>query len=75
MDSTLLYKSEAEKQQHLSAVSMLAHEVGFAETAVRQIYEDELRELQKHARVKNFLSILVYRKVKKEIAEHGVSPR
>ena len=74
MDSTVLYKSEAEKQQHLSAISMLAHEVGFAEAAVRQIYEDELRELQKHAQVKNFLSIFVCRKVKRKLVEYGVSP-
>jgi hypothetical protein len=74
VDSTLLYKSEAEKQQHLSVVSMLAHELGFAEASVRQIYEDELQALQKHARVRTFLSVFVSRNVKKKIAEHGVSP-
>ena len=74
VDSTLLYESEAEEQQHLSVVSMLAKELGLAEASVRQIYEDELQVLQKHARIKTFLSIFVSRNVKKKIVEHGISP-
>ena len=74
MDSTLLYESEVEKQQHLSVVSMLANELGLTEASVKQIYEEELQTLQKHARVKTFLSIFVCRNVKKKIAEHGVLP-
>ena len=64
---TMLYRTEAEKRQHSSAIDMLAHDLGIAEDSIRPFYENELKELQEHAQVRTFLSILVSRRVKEKI--------
>lgn len=66
MAATSLYKTEKEKQRHLSTISMLAHDLGVTEDSMRQIYEDELSALQENARVRIFLSVLVSRKIKEK---------
>ena len=64
---TMLYRTEAEKRQHSSAIDMLAGDLGIAEDSIRPFYENELRELQEHAQIRTFLSILVSRRVKEKI--------
>ncbi len=64
---TILYRTEAEKRQHSSAIDMLANDLGIAEDSIRPFYENELRELQEHAQIRTFLSILVSRRVKEKI--------
>ena len=64
---TILYRTEAEKRQHSSAIDILAGDLGIAEDSVRPFYENELMALQEHARIRTFLSILVSRRVKEKI--------
>ena len=66
MVAALLYETEAEKQQHLSAICMLARDLGVAEDFIEPLYENELRGLKEHARIRNFLSILVIRRIKEK---------
>ena len=64
----LLYETETEKRQHLSAICMLARDLGVAEDSIRPLYENELRGLKEHApRIKTFLSIFVSRHIKEKI--------
>jgi hypothetical protein len=71
MTATVLYETEFEKRQHLSAIHNLATNFGVPEDSVRRLYEHELLSLKAHARVKDFLSILVLRKMKEKC--HGGS--
>ena len=64
---TILYRTEAEKRQHSSAIDILARDLGIDEDSIRPFYENELRELQEHAQIRTFLSILVSRRVKEKI--------
>ncbi len=73
---TVLYRTEAEKRQHSSAINMLASDLGIAEDSIRPFYENELGALQEHAQIRTFLSILVSRKIKgkfKLISEDALS--
>ena len=63
----LLYETEAEKEQHLSAIDMLARDLRIAEDPIRHLYENELRALKEHARIWNFLSIFVSRRIKENL--------
>ena len=68
MVAALLYENEVEKRQHLSAICMLAHDLGVTEDSIRPLYENELRGLKKHApRIKTFLSIFVSRHIKEKV--------
>lgn len=66
----LLYDNEAEKRQHLSAICMLSRDLGVAEDSIRPLYENELRGLKEHARIKTFLSIFACRHIKEKINKH-----
>jgi hypothetical protein len=46
---------------------MLARDLGVAEDSIRPFYENELRALQEHARIRTFLSIFVSRRIKEKI--------
>ena len=63
----ILYRTEAEKRQHSSAIDMLARDLGIAKDSIRPFYENELGALQEHARIRTFLSILVSRRIKKKL--------
>lgn len=62
--SVLLYKNGIEKRSHLNAVKMLAGDFNISEEEITNIYEIELEKLNKEARIKDFLSVLVIRRVK-----------
>ena len=64
---TILYRTEAEKRQHSSAIDILARDLGIDEDSIRPFYENELRALQEQARIRTFLSILVSRRIKEKI--------
>ncbi|MEA3386495.1 MAG: hypothetical protein U9Q89_08660 [Thermodesulfobacteriota bacterium] len=68
----LLYETETEKRQHLSAIHMLSHDLEVAEDSIRPLYENELRGLKEHApRIKTFLSIFVSRHIKEKINKYA----
>ena len=64
---TILYRTETEKRQHSSAIDILSRELEIDENSIKPFYENELRELQEHAQIRTFLSILVSRRVKEKI--------
>lgn len=67
MDIAFLYDDETEKKQHINAIQMLAKDLMIPIDIVRQLYEVELGELRQSAKVKDFLTVIVIRKVKEMI--------
>ena len=61
---TGLYDNDEECIRHRSAIRALAHESGAPENDVARIYEQELARLKRRALVKDFLPVLVGRKVR-----------
>jgi hypothetical protein len=66
-----LYEDEKEERQHVAAIQILIKDEGSSEEEIRRLYEGVLEELKKEARVKNFLTILVSRKVKDLLHARG----
>lgn len=64
MDKTALYGNEKEKKQHLHNIESIAHDTGIPYDDVALLYEVALDKTRKGARVKDYLPILVPRKVK-----------
>jgi hypothetical protein len=58
-----LYDNETERRLHLNAVEMIALRAGASVEDVEKVYEIVLRRFKKLARVKDFLPILVSRRV------------
>ena len=65
----VLSGEDNEKKIHLNSIEILARELHKATGDVGMIYTRVLDDLQKHARVKIFLHILVSKKVK-ELVGH-----
>lgn len=61
--SNNLYDDENERKLHLNAVETLALRIGASVEDVRRLYEIVLERFKREARVKDFLSILVSRRV------------
>lgn len=64
MSSAILYENEKEEKLHLNAIRSIARETGFPEADVGLVYERALEKLKEHAKIKDFLPVLVKRKVK-----------
>ena len=64
MTVIVLYEDENEKRQHIAAIQILVRDERSSEEEIRCLYEGVLQELKKGAKVKNFLTVLVSRKVK-----------
>lgn len=64
MSSTILYENEKEEKLHLKAIRSIAKETGFPEEDVGSVYETMLEKLREHAKIKDFLPVLVKREVK-----------
>ncbi len=69
--TTILYDTEFERRQHLSAIHYLATDLGMREDFLRQLYENELMSLKEHARIKDFLSVLVIKRMKEQCNVHS----
>lgn len=72
MNSTLLYENEAEEKLHRNSIQTLARETSIPEEALISLYESVFERLKSHARIKDFLPILVSREVK-EILLHKIN--
>lgn len=64
MDYIALYGSEWEQRLHERAIESLSREVGRPAPEIRTVYEPLLGRLRAEARIKDYLVILVSRKVK-----------
>lgn len=58
-----LYEDDNERKLHLNAVEMIALRVGASVEDVERVYKIVLRRFKKKAKVKDFLPILVSRRV------------
>ena len=72
MNSTFLYEDKIEEQLHRNIIQSLARETGIPAEAVIPLYESVFERLKSHARIKDFLPILVSREVK-DILLHRVN--
>ncbi len=70
MTGIQLYEDEAEKIQHIHAIQMLVKDLKSSEEEISTLYEVELEKLKLHARVKDFLMVLVSRRVKEIMTGH-----
>ncbi|HAM49651.1 MAG TPA: hypothetical protein DCP92_02745 [Nitrospiraceae bacterium] len=73
----LLYDDEIERRLHLSAMKMLSDHAGLSADMVERLYEIVLDRLKREAKIKDFLPILVSRRVryllnKKELTKNKV---
>lgn len=74
MAATLLYETETERRRHLTAIHNLAMDLGVSEEYLRKLYETELLSLKEHARLKDFITVLVIKKIKEiAMSKHGVT--
>ena len=67
MDIALLYDDETEKRQQLNAIQMLALDMRIPMDVISQLYEVELGELKQSVKIKDFLTVLVSRRVREMI--------
>lgn len=65
-----LYDDENEKRLHINAIEMIALRIGSPVEDVKRLYEIVLRRFKKAVKIKDFLPILVSKKV-----EHLLSIR
>ncbi len=61
--SDFLYEDENERKLHLNAVEMIALRIGNSQEEVQRIYEIVLKRFKKVAKIKDFLPILVSKRV------------
>ncbi len=73
MVAMMLYENELDKRQHRSAIHFLASHAGVSEEFVRQLYELELESLIRRARIRDFLPVLVVRRLKEKITPEKAS--
>jgi len=62
-DLHTIYEDEPERLRHLNAVQTVAGRIGASIEEVGRLYEEVLEGFKKNARIKDFLPILVSRKV------------
>jgi hypothetical protein len=72
MNSTLLYENEKEEKLHRNAIQTLIRETRMPEDIACSLYESVFERLKSHARIKDFLPLLVSREVK-EILLHRIN--
>jgi hypothetical protein len=70
----MLYENESEKRQHLSAIQALTFSLGMSENIVRELYENELQSMIARASVRDFLSVIVIRRIREKIQNNRWLP-
>ena len=66
-----IYKNESEMRQHQAAISQLAQNLHASEVGVKPLYEIILSRFNRTARIRDFLSVLVSRRVKDRLKERA----
>ena len=60
---------DVEKKKHLDTIEKLAQQSGVPEPEVEELYKTELRRIMPSTRIREFLPILIGRKVKDDIRQ------
>lgn len=58
-----IFEDEKDRKQHLTAIEMLSLRIGASIEDVEKVYNIVLKRLKKSAKIKDFLPILVSRRV------------
>ena len=66
-----LYGDENERRLHLKSMEMLAQRLGVSQDDVKRVYDIVLRRFKRGAKVRDFLPILVGRRVEYLLAKRG----
>lgn len=61
------YENEGERLRHLKSIETVAWRIGASTEEVKTLYEVVLKSFKRNARVKDFLPILVSKKVEYEL--------
>ena len=69
MSDHILYKNETEAKQHHAAITHLAENLHRSELGVRPLYERVLARFNRTARIRDFLTVLVSRRVRDLMAD------
>lgn len=70
-----LLEDEMEKKRHERATEMLARDTGVPVEEISQLYQQELEKLKEGARIKDFLTLFVSRRVKELLKNKMLSAR
>lgn len=60
----------AESKKHMDTIRTLAEQHGVPEPEVRRLYQNQLARTQRSTRVRDFLPILIGRRVGEELRQH-----
>ncbi|MCL4477018.1 MAG: DUF3562 domain-containing protein [Nitrospirae bacterium] len=74
-DLHALYEDDSERLRHLKAIQTVAGRIGASIEEVGRLYEAVLRDFKRNARVRDFLPILVSRKVEYVLSVRGGKSR
>jgi hypothetical protein len=66
-DENCLYEDEKEKNLHQSVIRMLTLSIGMSGGEVEKAYEEVLKSFKEVARIKDYLPILVGKRVKEDL--------
>ena len=72
MTAAYHYENITEERQHLDAIQRLAQDLDLQVEEIREIYEECLGGVKQHAKIKDYLIILVCRQVKDSIRSRGL---
>lgn len=67
LDVNELQRDAAERKKHLDTIEILAEQSGAPRTEVGRLYEAELKRIDSTTRVRDFLPVLIARKVKEDL--------
>lgn len=66
-DLNALPQDPAEWKKHLDTIEILAQQSGASRTEVERLYEAELKRIAPATRVRDFLPVLIARKIKADL--------
>lgn len=71
LDPTEQKLNETERKKHLVSIEKLAQQSGVSKTEIGRLYGEELDRLLRSTRIRDFLPILVGRKVKQDLSRNS----
>lgn len=71
LDPTEKKLNETERKKHLVSIEKLAQQSGVSKTEIGKLYGEELDRLLGSTRVRDFLPILIGRKVKEDLSRNS----
>lgn len=72
MAEVYLYENDVEQEQHAEAIRRLARELFIPESDIRRLYEIRLKCIKNGARIRDYLVVLVSRRVKDAVRNKGL---